>query len=218
MRQAGVGADVSAWVKAATVAAGLAAMLSVGCASNKEVACAPTPDDCDKPIVIFSAPVTEDMLDTPSTAFIEASDVEPAVVQRDWDEMTSYYAPQVVQHWPLYFEDPFEDKGKSTGCGYAGWTWEDFFAIPYSDARWLLNTIALPVSMVVTPPWTPMCSDGVLSKQALGYDHDAVRCPAPVPTPLDLLCPDEQAAALMQISGPPVQVPADLAAPAELVQ
>jgi hypothetical protein len=33
----------------------------------------------------------------------------------------------------------------------------------------------LPVSAVVTPPCMLMESDGQLSRQALGYDHDATR-------------------------------------------
>lgn len=31
----------------------------------------------------------------------------------------------------------------------------------------------LPASAVVTPPWTVMVSDGQISRQLLGYDHDA---------------------------------------------
>jgi hypothetical protein len=74
-------------------------------------------------------------------------------------------------HGPLYFEDPFEDKGTTYEHRLG---WEDWFAMPYSYARYTLNWLALPVSMIVTPPWTAMESDGRLSKQLLGYDHDAV--------------------------------------------
>jgi hypothetical protein len=36
----------------------------------------------------------------------------------------------------------------------------------------VLNTIAVPVSAVVQPPIPVMISDGITSRQALGYDHD----------------------------------------------
>jgi hypothetical protein len=47
--------------------------------------------------------------------------------------------------------------------------------------------MAWPVSAVVTPPFTLMGSDGVLSRQALGYDHDAERRPSGVAPPTDIL-------------------------------
>jgi hypothetical protein len=49
--------------------------------------------------------------------------------------------------------------------------------MPYGWSRWLLNTMAWPVSAIVTPPGTIMTSDGYVSKQALGYDHDARKGP-----------------------------------------
>ncbi len=85
--------------------------------------------------------------------------------------------PEGVTHGPLYFEDPFEDKGSEDG--QFAWTGEDYLQLFYWRARYLLNGIFLPVSLVVTPPWTVMESDGHLSRQALGYDHDAERAVAP---------------------------------------
>jgi hypothetical protein len=98
----------------------------------------------------------------------------PSVVsQREW-EQKSVVAPRgEVVHGPLYFEDPFEDKGAGRREQYIGW--EDGVAFPYSLGRFLLNFMLLPASMVVTPPWTPMESDGEISRQLLGYDHDAIR-------------------------------------------
>jgi len=80
--------------------------------------------------------------------------------------------PGDVVHWPLWFEDPFEDKGSEDGK--FAWTAEDYLAMPYSFARLLLNTMGWPISAIVTPPGAPMVSDGVLSRQALGKDHDAI--------------------------------------------
>lgn len=115
---------------------------------------------------------TEDMT-TASERAIRDRHVTPVVRRREWGtSATSYPSGQVV-HWPTWFEDPFEDKGSDDGR--FAWTAEDYLAMPYSFARLLLNTIGWPASAVVTPPGTPMVSDGKLSRQVLGKDHDATR-------------------------------------------
>ncbi len=79
-----------------------------------------------------------------------------------------------VPHYPLYFEDPFVDQGHGrTGSNVYHVGWEDYLAMPYSVARYHLNYLMLPVSFFVTPPCYQMESDGLLSRQLLGYDHDA---------------------------------------------
>jgi hypothetical protein len=98
--------------------------------------------------------------------------------QRDWPMTVTSAEDGSVVHWPLYTEDPFEDKGHGrTDATHPHNVyrlgWEDWVAFPYGVSRFTLNWIAIPVSAIVTPPWTPMVSDSYLSKQALGYDHDA---------------------------------------------
>lgn len=94
----------------------------------------------------------------------------PAPVrQRPWPMDVRYTEPGGVTHLPLYWQDPFEDKG-ATYANHLGW--EDYIAMPYSLARFIINTIGFPVSVVVTPPWQLQESDGELSRQLLGYDHD----------------------------------------------
>lgn len=101
---------------------------------------------------------------------------------RNWPDSAVTAVNGAVTHWPLYFEDPFVDKGSGNGpfdeCGTGRDEyrigWEDYVAMPYGYARHWANMLLLPVSAVVTPPWTVMESDGFLSRQALGYDHDAV--------------------------------------------
>lgn len=194
MRHAGVGRHVSAGLATGLVTVGL--VLATGCSGNKkDTACGTLAPGCPKPIVVFSEPVTDPMLATPSSEFVEQANVSTALVQRNWPAMATYHEPQVVNHAPLYFEDPFESVNRSTtGCP-EGWTWLDFAAIPYSDGRWLLNQVALPVSMVVNPPWQRMCSDGVPSRPLPDGKVDASPCPQPVPVPLDLQCPEQQAVA-----------------------
>jgi hypothetical protein len=164
--------------------------------------------------------------DSATAADVKAN-YEPAALRtRDWPATEMRPARGIVQHYPLYFEDPFEDKGTGRtdenhphNVYHAGW--EDYVALPYSCARFALNTAALPVSAVVTPPCTVMESDGYVSRQLLGYDHDATRAqrvlrdhsgakvrPAAPPAA-------ENAAPAGEPTAPPVpEQPADQAAPA----
>ena len=112
---------------------------------------------------------------TPSADVVLATDVEPAHRQRDFAQSTAPSVAGEVPHYPLWWEDPFEDKGD--GNTTFAWTLADAVAFPYSPARFLLNTVAWPVSAVVTPPFTPMVSDGVVRNK-----HDAERGRSPNPT------------------------------------
>ena len=111
-----------------------------------------------------------------TTASVEgarAANTTPTVRQRDYATVELRPENMGVTHVPLYFEDPFEDKGSEDGR--FAWTGEDYLQMFYWRGRFLLNTVLFPVSAVVTAPWTVMESDGRLSRQALGYDHDAKR-------------------------------------------
>ncbi len=110
--------------------------------------------------------------DSPTAADLRATRTPAPQRQREWRGMPVAAADGTVTHGPLYFEDPFEDKGHGRSTFQIGW--EDYLAMPYGLARYLLNGAALPVSLAVTWPWTAMESDGVLSRQLLGYDHDAI--------------------------------------------
>lgn len=117
--------------------------------------------------------------DSPTVADLRAQYQPAPVRQRGWPATTVAAESGAVIHWPLYFEDPFEDKGHGRTDRthphdvYRG-GWEDYVAFPYCFARFTANWLLLPVSAIVTPPWTLMESDGQLSRQILGYDHDAV--------------------------------------------
>lgn len=119
--------------------------------------------------------VTQDMWSTPSRDGVLASGATP-VIRRS--RLSPGIAPCVespVPHYPLWWEDEFEDKGD--GDLLFAWTYADYVAMPASYARWLLNTVGWPVSAVVTPPGTPMISDG-----QIGQYHDAERGRSPDPT------------------------------------
>lgn len=117
---------------------------------------------------------SEAAVTTPSVEGVAAAEAgSPSDLRRPYADMVARTEDGGVTHGPLYFEDPFEDKGSQDGC--YKWTGEDYVYFLYSRARFLINGIFLPVSAIVTPPWTVMVSDGRLSPQALGLDHDAQR-------------------------------------------
>jgi len=112
---------------------------------------------------------------TPSQDAVIAAGHEPVIRQRNIPEIQAPCAAGHVPHYPLWWEDPFEDKGD--GNDAFAWTWQDYVAMPYGFGRFLLNTMGWPVSIFVTPPATPMVSDG-----RIGRDHDAARGFSPDPT------------------------------------
>jgi hypothetical protein len=155
----------------------LCACLLAG-ACNKPPAVNPWRDDSISPMVWT----------TPSEQGIFEEGHQPVIRQRP---VSCSQAPLVsgdVPHYPLWWEDPFEDKGDEDGK--FAWTWMDYFAGAYSMARFDLNTLAVPLSAIVTPPCTPMVSDGLV---APGRQHDAERgvSPNPSATLLDFGYEDE---------------------------
>ena len=117
-----------------------------------------------------------------------------SVMRRSWPAEKVYYENGAVSHWPLWFEDPFEDKGNGPTVegdldpidNRFAWSWEDYLHIGYGPGRIFLNTVAWPISAVVTPPGTLMESDGRISKGLLWYDHDAKRSDSVTREPPDV--------------------------------
>ena len=110
---------------------------------------------------------------TPSAQQARAAEVTATIQQRDYalTEVTAQNAS--VTHGPLYFEDPFEDKGSDDGR--FAWSGEEYLYFIHGPGCFLLRGALFPINAVVTPPWTVMVSDGRLSRRALGMEHDAVR-------------------------------------------
>lgn len=111
---------------------------------------------------------------TPSVDAVMAADVTPSVQERNGDPKVVYTADGSVKHYPLYFEDPFEDHGSDDGK--FAWTGEDYYWMVEWRARYLVNLIAFPLSAVVNPPWQPMVSDGRYDCCGRGREFDAVPC------------------------------------------
>jgi hypothetical protein len=122
-------------------------------------------------VFVADSPSVGQPLESLSAADVRGEYAPAAPREREWAKSHVRSADGTVLHGPLWFEDPFEDKGTGHDGYYIGW--EDYVAVPYGLARFTLNWLLAPASMIVTPPWTTMESDGVLSRQLLGYDHDA---------------------------------------------
>ncbi len=104
---------------------------------------------------------------------------------RTWQSAGVAYHNGAVSHWPLWFEDPFEDRGNTDVCmtnpdaqrdlpdNSFAMNWVDYMHIAYGPGRELLNVAAWPVSAVVEHPGMLKESNGRIDKNILGYDHDA---------------------------------------------
>lgn len=110
---------------------------------------------------------------TNSAEYARSLDVEPAVRNRDCEESTVLMADGTVTHGPLFFEDPYETAGSDDG--HFAWTIEDHAYFFSGQFRFLLNYALMPVSVVDTPPWRLMASDGAPSRHVLWMPHDAGR-------------------------------------------
>lgn len=117
------------------------------------------------------SPASIHILESPTSVDVAKRFERSEQRHRDWETRFAAPRPGRVVHWPLWFEDPFVDRG-ATYSNRLGW--EDWAAAPYCYGRFLVNGVGLPVSMVMQPPWMLMESDGRLSRQVLGYDHDAI--------------------------------------------
>ena len=174
----------------------LAALALSGC--NQPPAVNPWRDD--------SIPQSE--WTTPSEQGIYAANRETTQRHRGHEQLLAPTVDPQTPHYPLWWEDPFEDKGDEN-CTFA-WTWQDYFAMPYSLGRYMVNTVGFPVSAVVQPPCTPMISDGCLSPNR---PHDAKKGCSPDPTatasdftyghPCEVAAADEQAAGPTQTAPAP---------------
>lgn len=135
---------------------------------------------CSLPVDFYreDGPSTTAAWESPTVQDVRAR-YEPAETQhRDWPASTVSTEAGVVYHRPLYFEDPFEDKGsgrtdETHPHNVYRLGWEDWVAFPYSMGRAGLNTVMIVVSPIVTLPWMVMESDGEISQQLIWYDHDA---------------------------------------------
>jgi hypothetical protein len=142
-----------------------------------------------------SSALVEQEMTTPSAEGFKGHAEFGGATRRDIAPTQVSYENGAVTHWPLWWEDPFEDKGN----GYApvadrdapdtefAVNWVDYLHIAYGPGRmFFVNTAGYPISAIVTPPGTLMESDGRIDKNILGYDHDAKRSNAATREPPDV--------------------------------
>ncbi len=125
---------------------------------------------------VEDGPATREPWESPSARDVLQHHAAAAHTKPRWSQpLTLAAADGSVTHWPLYFEDPFVDKGHGrSGLNKYHLGWEDVVASVYGYARHTLNWLLIETSLVVEPPWTLMVSDGELSRQPLGLvNHDA---------------------------------------------
>ncbi len=69
---------------------------------------------------------------------------------RKWEVSKAHYAECVVTHFGSYFDDEFVTKGD--GNDTYGWSGMDLVAFGYCPARFIINTLCVPISMIKEPP------------------------------------------------------------------
>jgi len=130
-----------------------------------------------------SAMINEEMTTQSTQGYMAEGKPMGRPLGRTWSSSQVLYANGAVTHWPLWFEDPFEDKGngyrpvenRDAPDNVFCWNWVDYLHMGYGPAREVLNIGGFPASAIVTPPGTLMESDGHISKGLLGYDFDEKR-------------------------------------------
>ncbi len=94
---------------------------------------------------------------TPSVEVARAVAVEATVNQRPFEAREVGAQNGAVTHSPLYFQDPFE---RPDGDDYFAWSGQDLAYGLYGPVRFLANTVFLPVSAALAPPWAVETCDG----------------------------------------------------------
>lgn len=96
-------------------------------------------------------------VDSPSMVRLRGLEGQPSALHREGAEKHVTLAATTVEHAPLYYEDPFE--APSCDDGMFRWTLMDIGATFYCGGRWLVNSVAVPVSVVVDPPCATAITD-----------------------------------------------------------
>ena len=79
----------------------------------------------------------------------------------------------LVTHSPLYFEDSAEVAYREDDS--FAWSSDDYIQLFVGGGRFIANGVFFPISVLDTPPWLLMSSDGRPSRTVLGVKHDAMR-------------------------------------------
>lgn len=142
------------------------------------------------------AAIDGDMITASSEGYSAKPDAS-SEMQRSGPPWLAVYKSGAVTHWPVYTEDPFEDLGnrdtpykdpseRDAPDNVFAWNWVDYFHIAYGPARYCVNLVGSPASLVLTPPGTLMESDGRVAKSWQGYVFDEHRSDSAMRDPPDV--------------------------------
>ncbi|HNQ23659.1 MAG TPA: hypothetical protein PKK06_11250 [Phycisphaerae bacterium] len=110
---------------------------------------------------------------TPSAEAARASGPgQPSALTRAHEPIVVATEGVAVTHAPLYFETSSEVREVSDDR--VVWIARDYMLMLGGPARFLVNLAALPVSLVDTPFWWEMASDGQMGRRTFGLPYDAV--------------------------------------------
>lgn len=112
---------------------------------------------------------------TPSVEGVMAASTTPRDAHRSLAATSLRSQREFVSHNPLFFEDEHEVAFEEDGS--FAWTGEDFAQVFLGSGRFLVTTLLYPVSMLDTPPWSTMVSDGRPSRNVWGVEQDAAKQP-----------------------------------------
>jgi len=87
---------------------------------------------------------------------------------RKWEVSQAHYTECIVTHFGSYFDDEFATKGD--GNDTYGWTEMDLVAFGYCPARFIINTLCVPISMIKEPPG--VLTTSYLDQQTEDYLHN----------------------------------------------
>ena len=167
----------------------LVRLLSVGVLAWGMTGCA----QLNNPYKDSSAAIDSEMT-TASAEGYQGKAEFPSSLRRTWAAADVYYENGSVTHWPLAFEDPFENKGnrfatsedRDAPDNVFAWNALDYFHFVYGPSRMFINILGFAGTLAVTPPGMVMESNGQLDKGLLGYDYDSKRSVVPTREPPDV--------------------------------
>ena len=118
------------------------------------------------------------MFTTTSAQYARRVPTTPEPRQRDFDPVRAEAEDGDVAHGPLWMEDSFEMAG-SDDEQYAVTLEDAAYFFPLGPGRFVADILLLPVSILMDPSWTIMCSDGVERRSRESgspQPYDAERC------------------------------------------
>lgn len=143
-----------------------AGFLSTGCQLMQN----PFVDELSPPAVIT----------TPSAQAAHAEQIERIPSTRSHAAIEVHAKDGSVTHGPLLFEGAYE--AATPDDTQFSWSRVDSVAWSYGTGRFLANIALYPISVVATPPWKLMVSDGKPSRSVFAAGaHDSAAVNATVP-------------------------------------